>query len=86
MTFSTKKGNRRMTTRLFLIYITPFLFTILSNQPLHGQGIKGQITDTNSKPIPFATIYFKELAKGLTANKEGKRLSVKLKRLKKRAL
>ena len=48
-----------------------FLFALLSIQPLNGQAIKGKITDTNGQPIPFSTVYIKELTKGLTANKDG---------------
>lgn len=48
-----------------------FLFSLISIQPLHGQGIKGKITNNNGQPIPFATVYIKELIKGSTANPDG---------------
>ncbi len=48
-----------------------FLFILIGIQPLYGQAIKGKITDTNGQPIPFSTVYIKELTKGLTANKDG---------------
>jgi len=53
------------------IYSLIFLFVLVSIQPLNGQAIKGKITDSNGQPIPFSTVYIKELTKGLTANKDG---------------
>ena len=53
------------------IYSVLFLFILTSTQPLHGQAIKGKITDSNGQPIPFSTVYIKELTKGLTANEDG---------------
>ena len=53
------------------IYSLLFLFVLVSIQPLQGQAIKGNITDTNGQPIPFSTVYIKELTKGLTANEDG---------------
>ncbi|MBE9512344.1 MAG: carboxypeptidase-like regulatory domain-containing protein, partial [Bacteroidetes bacterium] len=52
-------------------YTLLFLFVLVNIQPLYGQAIKGKITDSNGQPIPFATVYIKELTKGLTANKDG---------------
>jgi hypothetical protein len=48
-----------------------FLFVLVNIQPLYGQAIKGKITDNDGQPIPFATVYIKELTKGSTANKDG---------------
>jgi len=42
-----------------------------SNIGLYAGGIQGIITDTNGKPIPYATIYVKELGTGTTSNIEG---------------
>ena len=47
------------------------VFFIFSNIALYAGGIKGIITDTNGNPIPFATIYVKELGTGTTSNVEG---------------
>ena len=52
-------------------YTLLFLFALVNIQPLNGQAIKGKITDTNGQPIPFSTVYIKELTKGLTANRDG---------------
>lgn len=48
-----------------------FLFVFASIQSSHGQAIKGKITDNSGQPIPFATVYIKELTKGSTANPDG---------------
>ena len=40
--------------------------------PLFSAGIKGIITDSKGQPVPYATIYVKELGTGTTANIEGK--------------
>ncbi|MCK4701329.1 MAG: carboxypeptidase-like regulatory domain-containing protein, partial [Bacteroidales bacterium] len=53
------------------IYSLLFLFSLVSIQPLYGQAIKGKITDNDGQPIPFATVYIKELTKGSTANPDG---------------
>ncbi len=53
------------------IYSLLFLFVLVNIQPLHGQAIKGKITDNDGQPIPFATVYIKELTKGSTANPDG---------------
>lgn len=52
-------------------YTLLFLFVLVSIQPLNGQAIKGKITDNSGQPIPFATVYIKELTKGSTANPDG---------------
>ncbi len=51
-----------------LTFITLF---IISSMALYAGGIKGIITDTNGVPIPYATIYVKELGTGTTSNAEG---------------
>jgi len=38
---------------------------------LKGQGIEGAITDSNGEPVPFASIYIKELTRGTTSNAMG---------------
>ncbi|MFK7983182.1 MAG: DUF5686 and carboxypeptidase regulatory-like domain-containing protein [Saprospiraceae bacterium] len=47
------------------------LFFVLSTIVLYAGGINGTITDTNGQPIPYATIYVKELGTGTTSNSEG---------------
>ena len=55
------------TRPLFLIIV----FSLFS-YALFAGGISGTIKDTNGTPIPFATIYVKELGTGTTSNIEGK--------------
>ncbi len=37
----------------------------------YAQGIKGLITDPQGKPVPYATLYVKEVSMGTTSNSEG---------------
>jgi hypothetical protein len=46
-------------------------FTLLSFN-IFSQKITGVITNTDNKPIPFATIYINELQTGTCANQQGK--------------
>jgi hypothetical protein len=39
--------------------------------PAHSQGIRGEITDLDGEPVPFAAIYVKELTRGTTNNALG---------------
>lgn len=45
-----------------------FLFLV---QFSYSQGIKGLITDPQGKPVPYATLYVKEVSMGTTSNSEG---------------
>lgn len=51
---------------LFLI-----LICIVFSSSLFGQQLKGSITDSEGKPIPFSTVYIKDVAYGTAANKDG---------------
>lgn len=55
--------------------LTRHLFSIIAliffSNSLYAGGINGIITDTNGIPIPYATIYVKELGTGTTSNIEG---------------
>ena len=49
-------------------------FSILSvvfSTALHAQAFKGSVTDSAGNPLPFSTIYIKELAYGTSANQDG---------------
>lgn len=46
-----------------------FLFLVCNVQ---AQKIKGLVTDTTGKPLPYASIFIKETGKGTNANNEGK--------------
>ncbi|MBL7747355.1 MAG: carboxypeptidase-like regulatory domain-containing protein, partial [Chitinophagaceae bacterium] len=48
------------------------LFFLLLYGSSFGQKIKGVITDTSGKPLPYASIFIKENNKGTNANSEGK--------------
>ncbi len=54
--------TRHLLSTLFFLFLSNFLF---------AGGINGIITDTNGNPIPYATIYVKELGTGTTSNVEG---------------
>jgi len=59
--------------------ITPLLLlTSLFCANLLAQGIKGTITDEKGEPLPYTTIYIKQLGTGTSTNLEGK-YSYKLK-------
>lgn len=49
-----------------LIIALTFLFSTA-----HGQSIKGRITDTTGDPIPFASVFIKELSMGAASNIDG---------------
>ncbi len=38
---------------------------------LHGQGIEGRVLDTDGNPIPYTSIFIKELPRGTTSNSLG---------------
>jgi len=44
---------------------------VISMAPALSQGIRGEITDLEGKPVPFAAIYVKELTRGTTNNALG---------------
>ena len=48
-----------------------FLLVFLLIIPVHGQGIKGQITDLSGSPVSFSNIYVPALKKGTASNLEG---------------
>jgi hypothetical protein len=45
---------------------------VLSCGLLYAGKISGTITDNNGRPLPFASVTFRELSRGTTANNEGK--------------
>ena len=51
------------------ILISVFLIVFLT--PAISQGIRGEITDLEGEPVPFAAIYVKELTRGTTNNARG---------------
>jgi len=56
-----------MQRNLYLVLV------ILSfSSTLFGQVLKGLIKDSDGKPIPFSTVYIKEVSYGTSANMEGK--------------
>lgn len=55
-----------MSKSLFL-----FLLSIISFTNLQSQGVKGNITDEEGKPLPYASIYIKEKSSGTTSNANG---------------
>ena len=52
-----------------LIYILTFLFGLLSLAT--SQGIRGEIQDLDGEPVPYASIFIKELTRGTTCNALG---------------
>ncbi|GET31741.1 hypothetical protein PbJCM13498_06040 [Prolixibacter bellariivorans] len=56
------------------IYIRLLLFTaaVLFPQLVRSQALNGTITDQKGDPIPYATVFIKELAQGTTSNVDGK--------------
>ncbi len=55
------------TIRLLLFVVLP-LFLV---QNLHANGIKGTISDASGNPLPFATIFVKEIGTGTSSNAKG---------------
>lgn len=52
--------------------LTIWILTLfMSWSSTYGQGIKGQITNEQNEPLPFATIFVKETGTGTTTNVEG---------------
>ncbi len=70
-TFKTKEVKKI----LVLLILKTFLFLIgliLSFSTIYGQtGIKGHIKDAKGVPLPYSTIYIKELKTGTVANENG---------------
>jgi len=52
------------------IYLTLVLLGF--GTPLFSQVLKGTISDLRGKPIPFSTVYIKEITFGTAANEDGK--------------
>jgi hypothetical protein len=49
-----------------------FIFAImLASISLKAQMLRGKIVDTNSQPVPFSTVFVKEVSFGTSANEEG---------------
>ena len=48
-----------------------FLFFAFSSFPLLGQGIRGQVLSEDNEPLPFASVYFRNLGDGVPTNEEG---------------
>ena len=67
-TISQMKTMRKSITRISLLF---FAFILLSGN-LFAQGIKGTITNSAGEPLPFATIYIKQLETGTSTNFDGK--------------
>ena len=47
------------------------IFLVYLLNPAHTQGIRGEITDLEGQPVPFASIFIKELTRGTTNNALG---------------
>ncbi len=60
-----KPQNQIMTRNIFILLFCLFSFTGYTQQ------LKGNITDLEGNPIPFANIFIKELATGTTSNIDG---------------
>jgi hypothetical protein len=54
-----------------LKYITILSFFLAFMLPVHSQGIRGEIRDTNGEPVPYAAIFIRELTRGTTCNALG---------------
>ncbi len=54
--------------RTLSVMLTCWLF---ANSMLYGQVIRGQITDTNGRPVSNASLFIKELKLGTATNEEG---------------
>ena len=48
-----------------------FLIGLLSASPVFSQGVRGLIQSDEGKPLPFATIFIKQLGSGTTTNAQG---------------
>ncbi len=54
------------------IKLNLFILFLLSSASLSlAQGIRGNILDENNEPLPFATIYVRNIESGTTSNGEG---------------
>ncbi len=47
------------------------LFILISFSQVISQGIRGEILDTNGEPVPYASIFIKELTRGTVCNALG---------------
>jgi hypothetical protein len=52
-------------------FITIVIYILLSAFPCVAQVLKGKITGHSGEPIPFATVYIRELKQGTTSNTKG---------------
>jgi hypothetical protein len=52
-------------------FIFILIFTIGLGAQIHAQVFKGVITDSTGQPIPFSTVFVKELSFGTAANIDG---------------
>ena len=53
------------------VFFTIALITALIRSNLSAQGIEGKIVDINGGPVPYASIFIKELSRGTTSNSLG---------------
>lgn len=53
------------------ISVLIFSMLLATAIPVSGQGIRGEIQDTNGEPVPYAAIFIKELTRGTTCNALG---------------
>jgi hypothetical protein len=44
---------------------------VISTLHSHSQAISGRIRDTKNQPVPFATVFIKEISAGTSSNKDG---------------
>ncbi len=58
-------------SKIFLRTLSVFLLLTVCLTTIHAQGLKGKILDTNGEPVPFASIFIKELTRGTTCNALG---------------
>ncbi len=60
---------RKTTNSLSFFYLT-FIFLFLSIS-VSSQNFSGRVLDSSSEPVPYASIYLKELMRGFTADESG---------------
>ena len=52
------------------LFFTVILF-VYTTLPILAQEIEGRITDEKNQPVPYATVYVREIKSGTTSNKDG---------------
>ncbi len=63
-TFGTAKTSMRKRITIFLLVLFPL-------PVLQAQGIRGTVTDQNGEPLPYSSIFIRELTRGTTCNALG---------------